>query len=309
MKIFLFTLSLFSFSSFATTLHLWPNIPFNIEGANLCEYRVAHSQIRSQYMQEMVENAERLFYAGDFNPVTTLLRFNQLYHKNQVYARKGLGHTLENTFKAYLDGYYRQLTPKTRNIDFKYTNRLNQAINKPASQNTEPNLETNQFQKISAFAYGHYSFSPHCRGEILVTLTLITRGGDSKTYLGQGPVNTVMSKIASQIFEDYQRTKFPSTLRVGNKKLTLLGGLNGAVDKVQYPEEAENICQTLGARLPTAQEYKFINSYGSWSGGVTLGRNVWALKYPKVFIPYFRTLPVREYNQTNQKEIYYICVN
>lgn len=307
MKYLILILTIMVFNAEAK-INIWPSIPFNIEGANLCAYRSAYSQTRSEYMQEMVSYAERLLYMGDYNPAQTLSDFNRMYERNLAYAKLGLGVTLEYTFKAYIEDYYRQLTPRTRQIDFKYTTQLNNIVNSALRNNQLPNISQAQTDKIGAFAYGTYSLSPNCNGNILVTLTLIQKDGNTKTYIGNGPVQTVMSQIASKIFEDFQRTTFPSTLRIGTREITLIGGLNGHIDSVQYLEEAENICKTLGARLPTGQEYKFINSYGSWSGGITLGRKVWALDYPNVFIPYFERMPVRNFTQVNERTYYYTCI-
>jgi hypothetical protein len=287
---------------------LWPRIPFNIVGANLCEFRSAYSQARSQYISEMVTHAETLLYAGDFNPTSTLIQFNAMYERNLTYARRGLGVTLESTFKAYLEEYYRKLLPRKRKLSLKYLTPLDTLINNALRGQVIRNIGQEDTDKIDLFAYGTYSMSPRCNGNIVVTLSIINRDGYTKEYIGQGPANTVMSQIASRVFEDYQRTKFPSRIKIGNRYITLIGGLNESIDSTMYLEEAKTICETLGGRLPTGQEYKMINSYGSWSGGITLGRKIWAMNFPNVFVPYFERSPVRTYSQVNDRNYYYTCI-
>ena len=306
--IILFLIAFISYNTKADVKDIWPRIPFNIAGANLCEYRAAYSQTRSEYRDEMISNAQRLLYTGDFNPTQTLITINRMYEQNLAYARRGLGVTLENTFKAFIEQYYRNLKPRMRKLAFNHVMPLDSLINMALRGQQVSNISHEDALKIDLFAYGTYSFSPDCNGSIIVTLSLMTRSGETKTYMGTGPVHTVMSKIASSVFEDYQRTTFPSTIKIGNQKITLIGGFNGDVDKTSYLEEAQDICQTLGARLPSAKEYKFINSYGSWSGGITLGRKIWALKFPNVFVPYFERSPQRNYNVVNEREYFYTCV-
>jgi hypothetical protein len=286
--------------------HFWPKIPFNLEGANLCEFRSAYSQTRSQYMREMVGHAKSLLKAGDFNPVATLVSFNKLYNQNLAYAKRGLGVTLEESFKAYLSSYYSKYTPRVRKLEFKYLDRLAAILN---INNGHGNSVTEQdINSLDLMAHGSYSLSPNCQGGVFVTMTIIKKDGYSIDYHATGNVRTVMSQIASRVFEDFQRTKFPSTIKVGRRNLTLIGGLNGQVDKTNYLDQAKSICESLDARLPNSTEYKVIDSYGSWSGGISLGRKIWAIDYNQVFVPYFHSAPSRTPSEVNDKTYYYICV-
>ncbi|MGZ3692316.1 MAG: hypothetical protein ACXVAX_12480, partial [Pseudobdellovibrio sp.] len=126
---------------------------------------------------------------------------------------------------------------------------------------------------------------------------------------GQADISVVMSRIAARIFEDFQRTRFPSVIKVGAKKLTLVGGLNGSVDTAVSPEVAKESCDTLGARLPNDTELEILNAYGDWSGGVSLGEDVWALPTGKVFAPMLRNpSPIRDVSEVNATEFKYYCV-
>jgi hypothetical protein len=282
--------------------NFWPNIPFNIKGVNLCEFTRAYSQDRVQYMQQMNSLASSLLWMGVYNPVQTLIQYNRLYERNLAYARIGLGTTLSSSFKAYLERYYKTLKPKKRYLRFKYSNTINEQINLSLP------VTAQQVSKIDLFAFGSYTLSPNCSGNIIVTLSLLDRDGLSREYMGQGRSDIVMSQIASQVFEDFQRTKFPSEIKIGNKTLTILGGLNGDIETVTDLYDAKTFCQSLGGRLPRQNEYKFINAYGSWSGGVSLERKIWAMDYPSVFVPYFTRRPVRSFSEVNEREYYYVCV-
>ena len=275
--------------------HFWPKIPFNIEGANLCNFRQAYSQSRSDYMMEMTSLAERLLYASEvYDPA-------QMHTQNLVYAKRGLGATLESSFKAYLDSYYRDLKPRVRKIEFKYLDRVATVLNQSGT------VSRTDISKIDLMAYGTYSMSPDCRGGVLVTLTIIKRDGTSSEYIAKGPASTVMSQIASRVFEDFQRTKFPTTVRVGNRNLEVLGGLTGDIGTVVRPDEATLACQTLGARLPNESEYKILNTYGSWSGGITLSHFDWVLPYNQLLnlTHYYH---VRSYQTGVNGNFKYICV-
>lgn len=273
MKKLIVLITLLSFNLYAKSdiHHFWPKIPFNLVGANLCEYQSAYSHSRFEYMDQMVNLAQNLLYAGDYNPVRSIKEFNRLYNENLVYARRGLGITLEQSFKAYLESYYRDLRPKVKKIQFKYFDRISALLNQGQK------VTSKQIESLSLMAYGSYSFSTKCNGDVFATLTIIDKEGFSKDYHGTGKAHLVMSQIASKVFEDYQRTKFPTKIKVGNYTLELLGGLNGSIDKVNRPEDAVFACETLGARLPTQKEYKLLNSYSSWSGGVSLSKLDWVL--------------------------------
>lgn len=304
----LLVLFLISGASKAEVFGFWPRIPFNIIGANLCEFRAAYSQTRSQYIQEMVDNAKILLEAGDFDPVKTLTAFNQMYERNLVYARRGLGVTLENSFKSQLDSLYRETRAKVKKLEFRHTNKIDTIINAAINGHQITYLNQNDVNQIDLFAYGSYSMSPNCNGNIIVTLSIIGKNGVANYYSAQGQPHLVMRNIAVQVFEDFQRTSFPSKLKMHNKTLTLLGGINENIDITTNLNEVENICQALGGRLPTEQEYKFIDSYGSWSGGISLGDKTWAMNWPNVYHAPFKRYPVRPYSQVNAKEYYYICV-
>lgn len=291
---------------------IWPTIPF-IRGADLCRYKDAYSQTRTDYMNNMVSMASRLMKDGakGSEALQMLVSFNSLYDRNLAMATQYqyLDVTLESTLKSYLSDYYRNLRPREQKISFNHTGDIMSLVQAARNGQRDGVLTPAMVAKLDYIGYGTYALAPDCQGTIQVTLHLVGRDGDEKSYIGQGAPNVVMSQIASRIFEDFQRTQFPINARVGNRNLRLIGGLNGSVDRATSPQLAEQICSTLGGRLPTANELDMINAYGDWSGGVSLNDGVWALAGNKVFAPQLRNpSPVRDPSQVNEQEFLYYCV-
>lgn len=269
---------------------IWPTIPF-IRGADLCRYKDAYGQTRTEYMTKMVTLASDLMKVGaeGKEALALLESFNQMYDLNLAMATQYnyLDVTLESTLKAYVSNYYRDLRPRVQKVSFTGVN----------------------VKKLDYIGYGSYALAPDCKGDIQVSVHLIGRDGAQKSYLGHGEPHIVMSQIASKIFEDFQRTKFPSVIKVGDMTLTLIGGMNGSVDFASSPEIAKQSCETLNARLPESSELELLNAYGDWSGGVSLGHNVWALPSGKVYAPTLRNpSPVRKKSEVNATKFYYYCV-
>lgn len=293
---------------------IWPSIPF-IRGADLCKFQDAYGQTRNEYMQTMVRNASDLMQAGAYGSeaLEMLVAFDSLYDKNQALATRGqyLDVTLENTLKGYIDQYYRDLSPRVKKLSFKHVNDLKKIVDAAKRGQRIGYFNDQQLEKLDYIAYGSYALAPECRGNVQVTVTLVGRDGQTFTYIGEGKPSVVMSQIASEMFTQFQRTNFPTTLRVGTRTIELIGGFNGSVDQARTPRQAEQACQTLGGRLPNQFEYEMISGYGDWSGGVSLGngRTVWAMSGNKVYHPgLMNPTPVRSVSQVNAKIFSYYCV-
>jgi hypothetical protein len=291
---------------------IWPTIPF-VRGADLCNISDAYGQTRNEYMDGMVRRAQDLMYGGAYGveALSMLREFNSLYDRNQALATRYqyLDVTLESTLKAYLDSYYRNLRPKVKKVSFQNVNDLLAIVRATSEGQRDGGLNREMLLKLDYIAYGTYAMGPNCRGDIQVTLHLVGRDGSSESFVATGQPGTVMSKIATEIFSKYQRTQFPAEIKVGSNKLTIVGGLNNSVDEVSAPELAEEACATLEARLPTRLELELIDSYGDWSGGVTLGEKAWAMPNGKVYHPLLRNpSPVRERWEVNDKTFLYYCV-
>ncbi|MFK8138132.1 MAG: hypothetical protein AB8E15_07220 [Bdellovibrionales bacterium] len=268
------------------------SISFNLEGANLCEFESAFSKTRSEHMREMVFLAERLLYAGDFSPVKTLRKFQKMYEENLIYAKRGLGVTLEESFKSFMDRNYRSTRPKNKKLKFVSVNSL--------LQEAKP--------EIDLVAIGSYSFSPDCNGQVFVSLRIIEKNGITESFSSQGRAHQVMGLIAKQVFKHYQRTKFPAVLPLRNKTFTIFGGPNGDIDQVSNVRDAELACESMGLRLPKAEEYRTMNVYTSWSGGISLKPHVWAMKSFQAYNSNYKTAHVVPAHHTHARSFYYVCV-
>jgi len=296
--------------------NIWASIPF-IKGADLCQYKQAFSQTRNEYMQEMVSMASELMQSGakGSEAMQMMVTFDALYDKNLALAKSGkyLDVTLENTLKGYLDQYYRDIPVTDRKINFKHINNIGTIVTAASAGQRAGYLPSDAYDILDFVAYGSYAYAPNCRGNIDVTLTLVGPRGSTSTYKALGKPDRVMSKIASKIFEDFQRTKFPSKLDLGHKTITLLGATNRSVAKATSIRQAKRACKSLGGRLPRAQELEDISAYGDWNGGVSIGRSIWAIDgYGSGDMVYHPLLmnpsPVRRTTEINAKVYNYYCV-
>lgn len=284
---------------------IWPVIPF-VRGADLCRYTDSYGQNRLQYLNQMMKLAGGRDSAG----AGALIAFNDLYEKNMALASQtSFEVTLEATLKSYTDSYFRNLQPKIKKLSFTGTGDILSVIY-GAEAGVVPNIDKATLNRIDYVAYGTYALAPNCQGDIQVTLQLVGLDNQTESFVAIGRPDLVMSKIASELFERFQRTQFPSAVRVGNKWLTLVGGFNDSVDHAPTSKIAEEACATLDARLPTDKELEILNVYGDWSGGVSLNNKVWALSNGYVYVPYMRNpSPVRRQTEmTLSEDVLYYCV-
>ena len=306
----LLALSLTSLGAHAQ-LSLWPTIPF-VRGADLCQFSESYGQTRQETIRESAGLAMDLMSSGatGAEALRILVKLDELVDKNRELARRGYGLdvTLESSLRAGVDELYRQLTPRSKKILFTHAAPLVEVVDAIRAGQRPGRLDNALLERLSGFAYGSYSYAPGCRGDLLVTLTVITHGGVTQTFSAQNRPERVMGDIAARLFEAYQRTSFPTTLRVRNRQLTIVGGLNGSVDRARSTEQAEMACETLDARLPTKEEYEAISLYGDWSGGISLNDGTWALAGNRVYHAPFHTMPVRQPWEVNATEYLYYCV-
>lgn len=289
-----------------TSANIWPQIPFT-RTADLCRYQNAYGSSRTQYVSQMATMAQDLMMMGSFGyeAQELLQAFEDRYHQNQMLASRGnhFDKLFESTFVSYIDGYYRELKPRFKKINFRGLTALEQR-NHP-----DQNVFEALIGKLDYIAHGSYALAPNCNGNVQVTLTLVGRGGVQESFVGTGRPEYVMSAIASQVFTRFQRTSFPATIQIGSRELTLVGGLNGSVDRALSPELAEQACKALGARLPNQFELEMAHSYGDWSGGVSLGTQVWAMPAGMVYHPQLQNpSPVRQRWEVNAETFLYYCV-
>ena len=303
-------MALFATNSFA--ISLWPTIPF-IKGADLCQYQDAYGRSRSEMAQEMAQMATQFMRSGATGKeaLDLLVAIDGLIDKNRRLAVQGYGLdvTLESTLKSYIDGYYQNLRPREKKITFTNANALVDIIAAVRNGQRIGYIDNNLLNKLSGFAYGTYSYAPNCRGDILVTIHIILHSGEQISFQGQGKPQVVMSQIGSKMFEQFQRTQFPSRVRMGSRSLELVGAPGAPVDSAPSPELAEQSCEMMDARLPTHTEYEYLSMLGDWNGGVGLGNKRWALADGFILAPDLRNpTPVRRPWHVNDRSFMYYCV-
>ena len=170
-------------------------------------------------------------------------------------------------------------------------------------------LDQRYLAGLSGVVWGIYSFSPSCRGDVTVTLHIETKEGTTQNFQGQGTPESVMQGLAGQVFENFQKTRFPSKVKYGSSVVELLGAPGSPISHATSPENAEKSCAKMQGRLPTAEEYIFLSSLGDWSGGVTLRQEFWAMAQGMVMAPDLpNPSPVRKAEEIRVNEYHFYCV-
>jgi hypothetical protein len=311
---FLSTFSINSFASLPADGHydIWPTIPF-LRGADLCKYKDAYGETRTEYMQKMVALAKDLLKEAKVNgqdALQMLTAFNTMYDKNQEMAMKSgsMDATLESTLKSYLDQLYREVSPRVKKMSFTNVNDLLSLVKVASGGGRDGYLTKKMLSGLDYIAYGTYSLAPNCRGDIQVNIHMVGKKGILESFVATGTPDTVMMNIAKQMFVKFQKTEFPADVKIGKNTLTIVGGLNGAVDMANSPELAQSFCESQDARLPTKFEMEVIDGYGDWSGGVSFSNETFVLPDGKIYVSRFKSFPVRHLDEVNEKEFSYYCV-
>jgi hypothetical protein len=291
---------------------LWPSIPF-IRGADLCQYQDAYSRSRSSLMREMSAQVKELVFLGATpeEALVPLVVIDGLITKNRTLAAGGPGWdvTLEAAIKSSLDQMMREASPRVRRIGFYNPGSLVDLLNNLREQRQRGALDTRMLSRISGVAWGTYSFAPSCRGDILLTVHVELRSGETFSFSGSGLPETAAHMVANRMFTAFQTTRFPSDVLLGSKRLTLVGTPAGPVTHTPTPADAEHACASMSARLPTAEEYEQLSMLGDWSGGVSLKHDIWALPGGKVLAPDLRNpSPVRSADEVRGQDLHFYCV-
>lgn len=291
---------------------LWPSIPF-VRGADLCQYQDAYSRSRSALMREMSAQVKELVFLGATadEALVPLVVIDGLITKNRALAAGGPGWdvTLESAVKSALDQLMREASPRVRKIGFYNPGPLTDLLNNLREQRRRGALDTRMLGRVSGVAWGTYSFASGCRGDIVLTVHVELRSGETFSFSGAGLPETAAYIVASRMFTAFQSTRFPSTVMLGNKHLTLVGTPAGPVTHTPTPADGESACVAMSARLPTAEEYEQLSLLGDWSGGVSLKHDIWALSAGKVLAPDLRNpSPVRSADEVRGQELHFYCV-
>lgn len=291
---------------------LWPTIPFS-RGADLCQYQDAYSRSRSSLMREMGAQVKELVFLGATpeEALVPLVVIDGLITKNRALATGGPGWdvTLEAAIKSSLDQMMREASPRVRKIGFYNPGSLVDLLNNLREQRQRGALDSRMLGRVSGVAWGTYSFASGCKGDILLTVHVELRSGETFSFSGSGLPETAAYMVASRMFTAFQTTRFPSDVLLGGKRLTLVGTPAGPVSHTPTPADGERACASMNARLPTAEEYEQLSLLGDWSGGVSLKHDIWVLPAGKVLAPDLRNpSPIRSPDEVRGQDLHFYCV-
>jgi hypothetical protein len=217
---------------------------------------------------------------------------------------------LAATLKASLDRVYRDLNPQSRHFSFFNTSPLNELMQQQRTLKSPVIWDPLLIRGLTGVAYGTYSYAPSCKGDLLVTVHVDLSCGHTYHFQALGFPEQVMQNIGMQIFETFQRTQFPSKLKIGNQQLELVGAPSSGVGRAPSPKSAEMACKAIKARLPTEAEYEYLSNIGDWNGGVTCAKSkLWAMANNMVMAPDLpNPSPVRSVSEFPGQEFSYYCV-
>ena len=296
-----------------TIVNIWPQIPF-VRGKDLCQYHDAYGRTKSEQMAEFTRTVRGLLREGadSRNLMALLNTMNDQLNQQRTIAGSspGMDVMLSGTLKASLDKVYQDRNPQNRYFSFFNASPLNELMRLKRSTQPTADWDPLLIRGLSGVAYGTYSYAPSCKGDLLVTVHVDLSCGHTYHFQAQGFPEQVMQSIGVQIFETFQRTQFPSKIKIGNQQLELVGSPGSGVGRAPSPRSAEMACKAVNARLPSEDEYDYLSNVGDWNGGVTCARGkLWAMANNKVMAPDLRNpSPVRSAAEFPGQEFSYYCV-
>ena len=296
----------------AKPIQIWPTIPF-VRGKDLCQYQENYAKTKNQQSQEMLQNVVALIREGAKEAVAfgIVQAMDEMENANRAQSNAGMGMDvlLEGSFKATLDAYYRDLQPGQRKIAFFNPMPLTQLVRGLRDQKRQGYLDDRLVRDLYGIFWGTYSFAQDCNGQVLVTMHLEAKDGTTRSFQAQGLPQSVMQNVAGQVFDYFQKTKFPSKVMIGSRSIELLGAPSMPVAHTAGPAAAERACSNLNARLPTVAELEFIAALGDYNGGVSLRNDVWALPGGMVYAPDLpNPSPVRSAEEVRGPDLHFYCV-
>ena len=296
----------------ARPIQIWPTIPF-VRGKDLCQYQETYAKTKNEQSQDMLQNVVALIREGAKEAVAfgIVQAMNEMENANRAQANSGLGMDvlLEGSFKATLDAYYRGLQPSQRKITFFNPMPLTLLVRSLRDQKRQGYLDDKLVRDLYGIFWGTYSFAQDCNGQVLVTMHLEGKDGATRSFQAQGFPQSVMQSVAGQVFDYFQKTKFPSKVAVGNRSLELLGAPSMPVAHTAGPAAAERACSNMNARLPTVAELEYLAALGDYNGGVSLRSDVWALPGGMVYAPDLpNPSPVRSADEVRGPDLHFYCV-
>jgi len=296
----------------ARPIQIWPTIPF-VRGKDLCQYQENYAKTKNEQSKDMLQSVVALIREGAKEAVAfgIVQAMDDMENANRAQANAGMGMDvlLEGSFKATLDAYYRDLQPGQRKIVFFNPMPLTQLVRGLRDQKRQGYLDDKLVRELYGIFWGTYSFAQDCNGQVLVTLHLEGKDGTTRSFQAQGLPQSVMQSVAGQVFDYFQKTKFPSKVVVGSRTLELLGAPSMPVAHTAGPAAAERACSNMNARLPTVAELEYLAALGDYNGGVSLRSDVWVLPDGMVYAPDLpNPSPVRSADEVCGPDLHFYCV-
>ena len=291
---------------------LWPTV-FFLRGADLCQFQDAFGSSRNELVSQSMTHMKDLLSLGvsAVDAIYALEKIDALIDKNkeQAIAGSGMDIMLEGTLKASVNSLTRNFNPQNTRLEFANPGSIQQLIRGLKNNKRFDTEDAVLLSKVKGFVWGTYSYSPGCKGDLLVTLHVVLPKGESVSFQDQGKPEIVMSKIALQMVRHFQKTSFPSMVMMENKVLVLIGAPGSSINQAPTPEIARVACKMFNARLPTVDEYEYLSILGDWNGGVSLDHQFWALSDKKILSPDTRNpSPVRTHTEIHYAEVNFYCV-
>jgi hypothetical protein len=291
---------------------LWPTV-FFLRGQDLCQYQDAFGSSRNELVSQSMGHMKDLLMLGvtAVDAVYTLQKLDELIDKNKQMAIEGNGMDimLEATLKASINSVTRNFNPQNTRLQFANPGSTLELIRGLKNNKRFESEDTVLLSKVKGFVWGTYSYSPGCKGDLLVTLHVVLPKGESVSFKDQGKPENVMGKLALQMVRHFQKTGFPTLVMMGDKMLVLVGAPGFSINQAPNSEIASTACKMVNARLPSEDEYEYLSILGDWNGGVSLGHVFWALSNKRIFSPDTRNpSPVRTHAEIHYAEVNFYCV-
>jgi len=296
----------------AEKITLWPTVYF-LRGQDLCQYQDAFGSSRNEMLSQSVGHVRDLMFLGSTtqDAVNAIVQLDDLIDKNKemAVAGDGMDITLEATLKASINAVSRNVNPQNTRLQFSNPVPVLELIHSLKDKKRLDSSDMSLLSKVKALVWGTYSYSPGCKGDILVTLHVELPKGETVSFQEQGKPENVMTKLALQLVRHFQKTDFPTVIMMGSKELVLVGAPGTSINQAPNSEQAAYACKMINARLPTPAEYDYLSILGDWNGGVSLGHVFWALAGNMVFTPDTRNpSPVRTAADIHYASVNFFCV-
>ena len=251
--IFLFVNVLWCGSAMAIEkITLWPTI-FFLRGQDLCQYQDSFGSSRNEQVTQAVSHLKELISLGVTAPEAThaLQQIDGLIDKNKQMASEGDGMdiTLEATLKASVNAMSRNISPQNTRLEFANPGSVQELIQGLKNKKRFDSEDLVLLSKVKGFLWGTYSYSPGCKGDVLVTIHAVLPKGESVSFQDQGKPENVMTKLALQIVRHFQKTSFPSMVMLEHKILVLIGAPGSSINQApSFGERFEGSSKTPFAK-------------------------------------------------------------